>query len=384
MPASSPGRSGSGTRSRSTPTLEDGLLFEIAQAQAAREIFPDVAPEVHAADQAHDRERLPRLPAERPLRADLGRDRPVDPPARDADRSPPHARSSTTGGSRSTRRRRSGRTRGTSPRRSPSDPAGRIVRRAHEVLCRRARRSSSASPRTGLFEALAAGVVRRHAAAPGRRTRIRRSRSARDPDYANPFLEAWARAPSGGRGTHERPAPRTGPVRAYGDKMERRRRAALLHASDRPVAPSPPRRPSATPPEWGFASRTSTLARGRSRRSSLTSSSMARPTHEVDVSPISPRRKPPRRSLPARRSTREIARRFGRRLVVLGCALESDAHTVGHRRDLQPEGVRRRLRARALSRLRRAQPRERRFRSSRGSPAWSGSRTPTRFSCRRR
>jgi beta-lysine 5,6-aminomutase beta subunit len=32
---------------------------------------------------------------------------------------------------------------------------------------------------------------------------------------------------------------------------------------------------------------------------------------------------------PARQIDAEIARRFGRRLLVLGCALESDAHTVG-------------------------------------------------------
>ncbi len=53
------------------PALEDGLLYEIAQAEAAREIFPDAPAEVHAADQAHDGQHLPRLPAEHALRADL-------------------------------------------------------------------------------------------------------------------------------------------------------------------------------------------------------------------------------------------------------------------------------------------------------------------------
>ena len=53
-----------------------------------------------------------------------------------------------------------------------------------------------------------------------------------------------------------------------------------------------------------------------------------RATHELDLSSITAEE-----TAPAARSREEIdaeiARRFGRRLVVLGCALESDAHTVG-------------------------------------------------------
>lgn len=53
-----------------------------------------------------------------------------------------------------------------------------------------------------------------------------------------------------------------------------------------------------------------------------------RTTHEVDVTEL------PVSEIAATSRSREeidaeIARRFGRRLVVLGCALESDAHTVG-------------------------------------------------------
>jgi beta-lysine 5,6-aminomutase beta subunit len=53
-----------------------------------------------------------------------------------------------------------------------------------------------------------------------------------------------------------------------------------------------------------------------------------RATHDIDVDAISaeeaPAGAPSREEIDA-----QIAQRFGRRLVVLGCALESDAHTVG-------------------------------------------------------
>ena len=59
--------------------------------------------------------------------------------------------------------------------------------------------------------------------------------------------------------------------------------------------------------------------------------------HEVDASAITAA------ELPGARRSREevdaeIARRFGRRLVVLGCALESDAHTVGIDAIFNPKG----------------------------------------------
>lgn len=53
-----------------------------------------------------------------------------------------------------------------------------------------------------------------------------------------------------------------------------------------------------------------------------------RATHDIDVDAITaeeaPAGAPSREEIDA-----QIAQRFGRRLVVLGCALESDAHTVG-------------------------------------------------------
>jgi beta-lysine 5,6-aminomutase beta subunit len=53
-----------------------------------------------------------------------------------------------------------------------------------------------------------------------------------------------------------------------------------------------------------------------------------RATHEVDVSSITAE-EAPAAALDRDAIDAQIASRFGRRLVVLGCALESDAHTVG-------------------------------------------------------
>ena len=53
-----------------------------------------------------------------------------------------------------------------------------------------------------------------------------------------------------------------------------------------------------------------------------------RATHDIDPSGISAA-DAPAAVLSREEIDAEIARRFGRRLVVLGCALESDAHTVG-------------------------------------------------------
>jgi beta-lysine 5,6-aminomutase beta subunit len=59
--------------------------------------------------------------------------------------------------------------------------------------------------------------------------------------------------------------------------------------------------------------------------------------HEVDVSAIAAGEgEAPRRS--REEVDAEIEKRFGRRLVVLGCALESDAHTVGIDAIFNPKG----------------------------------------------
>jgi beta-lysine 5,6-aminomutase beta subunit len=53
-----------------------------------------------------------------------------------------------------------------------------------------------------------------------------------------------------------------------------------------------------------------------------------RASHDVDVTAITAA-EAPSAAFDRDRVDAEIARRFGRRLVVIGCALESDAHTVG-------------------------------------------------------
>src|SRR5215510_8409999 len=53
-----------------------------------------------------------------------------------------------------------------------------------------------------------------------------------------------------------------------------------------------------------------------------------RATHDIDVSAITAE-EAPAGALSREEIDEAIAARFGRRLVVLGCALESDAHTVG-------------------------------------------------------
>ena len=68
-----------------------GLVPARARARAAGPgAVPGRAAEVHAADQAHDRQRLRRVPAGRVLQPVRHHDRPVDPAHRDDDRGYPH------------------------------------------------------------------------------------------------------------------------------------------------------------------------------------------------------------------------------------------------------------------------------------------------------
>ena len=155
------------------------------------------AAQVHAADQAHDGQHLPGLPAERAVHADLGRDGPVDPPARDADRGAPHAVPP-----RPVARDRAGEDHppqraAPRPRRSPSRRAG-ASSRGRTRCCADAEKILETVGRKGLFEALAAGVF-----ADTRRPRDRGRGFdgvvRRHPAYANPFMEAWSETPAGAR-----------------------------------------------------------------------------------------------------------------------------------------------------------------------------------------
>ncbi len=78
------------TRTRSTRASKTASCSQLAQAQLARQIFPRRAPQVHAADQAHDRRHLQGPPDRRDVQPRLGHDAPDDPSVRHADRGDPH------------------------------------------------------------------------------------------------------------------------------------------------------------------------------------------------------------------------------------------------------------------------------------------------------
>ena len=72
------------------PDLPDSFRLELAHALLARDAVPGRAAEVDAADQAHDRRRLPRLPARRVLQPGRRADRPGHPAGRHDDRGRRH------------------------------------------------------------------------------------------------------------------------------------------------------------------------------------------------------------------------------------------------------------------------------------------------------
>ena len=73
------------------PEVPDSFRLELAHALLARAAVPGCAAEVDAADQAHDRRRLPRLPARRLLQPGRRDDRAGHPAGRDDDRGRRHA-----------------------------------------------------------------------------------------------------------------------------------------------------------------------------------------------------------------------------------------------------------------------------------------------------
>ncbi len=73
------------------PDLPDSFRLELAHALLARTLFPRGAAEVDAADEAHDRRRVPRLPARRLLQPGRGDDRSGHPAGRHDDRGRGHA-----------------------------------------------------------------------------------------------------------------------------------------------------------------------------------------------------------------------------------------------------------------------------------------------------
>ena len=176
------------------PELEDGLLYEISQAQAAREIFPD-APLKYMPPTKHMTGNVFRGYQQNALFAltsvATGQAIHLLGMLTEALHTPfLHDRWLAIDQAKTIR---------TNARHLAEElrfaPDGRIVRRAHEVLAGAEKILETVAER-GLFDALSAGVF-----AETRRP-IDRGRGLdgvvrRDPAYTNPFLEAWTRSMSG-------------------------------------------------------------------------------------------------------------------------------------------------------------------------------------------
>ena len=178
------------------PELEDGLLHEIAQAEAAREIFPD-APLKYMPPTKHMTGNIFRGYQQNALfmltSVATGQSIHLLGMLTEALHTPfLHDRWLAIEQAKTIRR---------NARHLSEEiafaPGGRIVARAHEVL-RDAEKILETVGRKGLFEALAAGVF-----ADTRRPRDRGRGFdgvvRRDPAYANPFMEAWSETPAGAR-----------------------------------------------------------------------------------------------------------------------------------------------------------------------------------------
>ena len=305
------------------PELEDGLLYEIAQAEAAREIFPDaplkyMPPTKHMTGnvfRGYQQNALFVLTSvatgqsihllgmlTEALHTPFLHDRWL---AIEQAQDDPHA------------------TRGTSPRRSPFAPDGRIVRARARGARGTPRRSSRRVAEQGPLRRARRGRLRRHAPAAATAAAGYDGVVRRDPAYANPFLEAW----SADAGRSARVSAPQRPVRPYGDKKNDGAVQVSFTLPDRQVRRGDRGGQALRRRRWGSASPTSRSPR-RSPRSSPTSSSTAARRTTSTSRRSRPRRRPAA-ALDREEIDAEIARRFGRRLVVLGCALESDAHTVG-------------------------------------------------------
>jgi len=178
------------------PELEDGLLYEIAQAEAAREIFPD-APLKYMPPTKHMTGNVFRGYQQNALFALTSV----------ATRQSIHLLGMLTEALHTPFLHdrwlaiEQAKTIRTNARHLAEElafrPDGRIVRRAHEVLSGAGEILERVAAR-GLFAALAEGVfadTRR----PKDRGRGFEGVIARDADYANPFMEAWSAAPAGAR-----------------------------------------------------------------------------------------------------------------------------------------------------------------------------------------
>ena len=191
------GQLGLGHAFEINPDVPDSFVLELAHAQLIRELFPRRPAEVHAADQAHDRQRVRRLPAGRVLQPGRGDDRPVDPADRHDDRGHPHPVPGRPGpgpGERPLRARRRRAARRELPARRPAGSSTAGQRGAG-----RGRRAAAPDHRRGPADRDRRRHLRHHPA-PGRRRprpgrRHRAGRRLRQPGQGHPRGPGRCRRP---------------------------------------------------------------------------------------------------------------------------------------------------------------------------------------------
>ena len=142
------------------PEVPDSFRMELAHALLARELFPEGAAEVDAADPTHDRGRVPRLPAGRVLQPRGGDDRAEHPAGRHDDRGRGDAVAVRPGPGAAERALRDGRRRQARGG-LPPEP-GRLHRPARPPGARREHRPADQilahESRTGLLDAIGDGT----------------------------------------------------------------------------------------------------------------------------------------------------------------------------------------------------------------------------------
>ena len=176
------------------PEVPDSFRMELAHALLARELFPEGAAEVDATDPAHDRRRVPRLPARRVLQPGRGDDRPEHPAGRDDDRGGRDALALRPGPGPAERPVRHGR-RGPAGGGLPPEP-GRVHRPARPAGALREHRAARADHRPR-GQARAAGGDRRRHLRPDEAPRGRRPRPRRGGEEGSRLLQPGDRPPGG-------------------------------------------------------------------------------------------------------------------------------------------------------------------------------------------
>ena len=304
------------------PDVPDSFRLELAHAMLARELFPEGAAEVDAADPAHDRRRLPRLPARRLLQPGRRAHRPGHPAGRDDDRGRGDAVAlrprpgAAERPLRDERRRQPARglppgARTASSTAAPAQVLGESIDLLEDI--------ATDHDDAGLLDAIADGTfgLMKRPADTGRGLDGVARKAA---DYYNPateILEEDARL--------ERPGPQSRPpVRRH---HRRRHGAAVLHAADAALQGRRGRRRSSWPTRWAWTPPWSCTA-SRWATDFTFFVVYGRVNHLVDPDKVEVvERDYP--LLTPKEANAAIKRSLRRRLVVVGGCIGTDAHTVG-------------------------------------------------------